>query len=192
MEKLSLTFSNKFIFVISITTIIFIPSVSFAYAISCSVDCEPPTIWKTIYGSQLNGGLTINNQTYTIEKWRQEIPTTTVKIGEPIEIVLRMYENYGYRAITHVALYFDEDKITSIIWTKNFKGNTTVTITDPNEIIEAGNVLIIYENDFIVKYNFTVTFEKPIDTTTMVVRYWDEFVNSNTNYFLDALAIKEQ
>jgi hypothetical protein len=143
-----------------------------------------------MYGSQLYRGFTIQNQTYTIEKWKQEIPTTTVNVGESLQVLLRMYENYGYRAITHVALYFDEDKTTSIIWHKNFKGNTTITIIDPNEIIDSGDVSIIYENDFIVKYNFDVIFDKPVEQTTMVAVYWDEFVNSNSNYFIDALTVR--
>ena len=188
--------SRNFKFVLTaIVLILFsislISFVSASFRDSCSMDCEPPTIWKTIYGAQLYRGFTIDNQTYTIEKWRQEIPTTTVKVGEPLEIILRMYENYGYRAIKHVALYFDEEKTTSIIWDKKFNSNATITIIDPNEIIESGDVSIIYENDFIVKYNFAVTFEKPVETTTMVAQYWDEFVNSNTNYLLDALKVSE-
>jgi len=178
---------------ILIILVLFSTTTSFAYArfmSNCSFDCEPPTIWKTIYGTQISGGFTIDNQTYTIKNLKQEIPTTTIDVNKPLEVKLRMYENYGYRAITHVALYFDEDKTTSIIWDKNFKGNTTITIIDPNEIIHSGNVSIIYENDFFVKYKFNVTFDKPVETTTLVAVYWDEFVNSNTNYFIDALRVK--
>lgn len=97
-------------------------SLTYAYAshgFSCSIDCEPPTIWKTIHGSQLKNGLTINNKNYTIEKWRQDIPTTNATVGQPIAILLRMYENYGYRAITHVSIYFDENKTTSVTWEQN-------------------------------------------------------------------------
>lgn len=65
----------------------------------------------------------------------------------------------------------------------------TVIIKDPKTIIQKVGTSLIYENDFIVTYNFTVTFDKPVKKTTMMAIYWDEFVNSNTNYFVDALRV---
>lgn len=186
-------------------TLLFTPSAVYAHAGhnhgggGCA-DCSPPTLGVDAAGKrQVSGGLTINGQTFDVEKFKQDLDSQTLKIGEPVEITLKIYDNRGYSELKHVELNLGhEEKFLSgvmvphhsvtIEWSKTFDGKTTTTIFDKQKLVKDVSVQVIDNSPIIgVKFNFT-PMEK-FNVSTIVTKIWDQKRNDNTNYFHNVLNI---
>jgi hypothetical protein len=206
---------NKKIFFISIFFLLLIPFSVNASADhgsgssggGCSGDCAPPTLGSDNSGKDfVKKGLTINNNSFDVADYKQDIANQVVNTGEPIEVTLKIYENAGPQYLTHVGLLMGlEEKTVSgvkvhshevqIIWEQTLDGNTTVDVIDPNKLVSDVSVEKELVRDAFGTENgltqlvFGFTPTKPYDTSTILIETWDYERNSWTNYFYNGLTI---
>ena len=189
-------------------SILLIPSVGLSFAShghnegggGCSGDCTPPTLGVDSSGIVfVEGGFTINGKTYDVRHFEQTIPTQTVKIGEPVEITLKIFENSGPQYLKHVELVLGNEHVfdsyvwrqmptADIIWQQTFDGIESIEITDTENLITDVNVEAEIDETFtILKFQFTPT--TTFDTSHMMVKMWDQNRSYWLNNFYNALEI---
>jgi len=165
----------------------------------CSV-CNPPTLGIDGSGKRLvSGGLSINENIFDVELFKQEINSQIVKTGEPVEITLKMYDTSGYDEIKHVEINLGrydvsisgmlvEQHPVTIEWNKEFDGKTTEMVMDKDELIKDVSIQVL-DNSPIVGIKFIFTPVEEFDASTIVTKIWDMKRNFNVNYFYNALEI---
>lgn len=174
----------------------------------CSGDCSPPTLGIDNSGQDyVEKGFAINDYAYDVADFKQDIPNQIVKTGDPIEVTLKIYENYGTQYLSHVGLLMGlEEKTISgvkvhvhevqIIWEQTLDGKTSIDVIDPNKLVSDVTV----ENELardafgnkegVNQLVFKFTPTAPYDTSAILVEMWDYERNSWTNYFYNALTIE--
>ncbi len=165
----------------------------------CS-NCTPPTLGVDAAGKrQVTGGLTINGHTFDVEMFKQDLDSQILKVGEPAEIILKIYDSSGYSELKHVELSLGHaEKFLSgvmvphnpvtIEWSKTFDGKTSIVTLDKQKLVKDVSVQVLDNNPIIgIKFNFTPLQE--FDASTIVTKIWDEKRNANSNYFHNALDI---
>lgn len=165
----------------------------------CS-SCTPPTLGVDSSGKRLvSGGISINEQVYDVEFFKQDLETHTIKVGIPVEITLKIFDEGGYNSLKHVelGLGYDEKFISgvmvpynhvSIEWDKTFDGKTDIKYNDPHDLLRDISVDVVDNSPVTgVKFKFTPT--TVFDSNTIVTKIWDTKRNSNTNYFHNAFEI---
>ena len=175
----------------------------------CSGDCAPPTLGQDNSGRYyVKEGFSINGKAFEVAHFKQEIPTQTIFAGEPVEIILKIYENSGSQYLSHVGLLLGlEEKTISgvrvsshhsqIIWEQNFEGIISIDVKDPNNLISDVDVKneLIRDNfgndEGVNQLSFIFTPTKPFDTSTILVHNWDYKRNPWTNLFYNSLIIEE-
>lgn len=191
--------------IICAVALLFTPSTVYAHAGhnhgggGCS-DCNPPTLGIDAAGKrQVAGGLTINGHTFDVEMFKQDLDSQILKVGEPAEITLKIYDNRGYGELKHVELSLGhEEKFLSgvmvshhpvtIEWSKTFDGKTSIVTLDKQKLVKDVSVEVLDNSPIIgVKFNFTPIQE--FDASTIVTKIWDDRRNDNSNYFHNALNI---
>ena len=190
-------------------SILLIPSIGLSFAEhghdeggsgGCSGDCTPPTLGVDSSGKVfVENGFTINGKTYDVGHFEQTIPTQTVKTGEPVEIILKIFENSGPQYLKHVELVLGNEHVfdsyvwrqmptANIIWQQTFDGIESIEINDPENLITDVNVEAEIDGTFtILKFQFTPT--TTFDTSHMMVKTWDQNRSYWLNNFYDALEI---
>lgn len=175
----------------------------------CSGDCAPPTLGEDNSGKDfVEKGFSINNKSFDVADFKQDISNQIVKTGEPVEITLKIYENSGTQYLAHVGLLMGlEEKMVSgvkvnshevqIIWKQTLDGNTSIEVIDPNQLVTDVSV----ENELardafgnkegLNQLVFTFTPTKPYDTNVILVEMWDYERNSWTNSFYNGLTIEQ-
>jgi len=167
----------------------------------CGGDCTPPTLGQDSSGKvHVTGGFTINGQTFDVESFKQTITTQTIRENEPVEIILKVFENGGPQNLKHVGIVIGNEYIfdsyvwrhlpnAEISWEREFDGvqsiqleNTENLITDVN--VEAKTVGTITT----LKFQFTPTMT--FDTSHIMVKMWDQNRSYWVNNFHDALEIQ--
>ena len=165
----------------------------------CS-SCTPPTLGVDKSGKRLvTGGLTILDQSHDVELFKQDLLTQILKVNEPAEITLKIFDDAGYDALKHVELSLGaEEKLSSgvwvpynhvtIEWDKTFDGITTVSEYDKHALVKDVAVQVV-DNSPIIGVKFTFTPTQEFNANTILVKIWDQRRNANMNYFHDALKI---
>jgi hypothetical protein len=175
----------------------------------CSGDCAPPTLGQDNSGRDyVKEGFSINGNSFEVTHFKQEIQTQTIKTGESVEIVLKIYENSGTQYLSHVGLLLGlEEKTLSgvkvnshqsqIIWEQDLDGTISTDVIDTNNLIsnvDVKNELIrdaFGNDDGLNQISFKFTPTKPFDTNTILVEMWDYERNSWTNSFHNSLIIEK-
>ena len=111
-----------------------------------------------------------------LPEYSQTSPTTTLKIGEPSQIAVRLFDYNGPDAIEHVGLFLNnhgveyetEDSDTYILYDKG----EDFTVVDPNGILSNVNVTPRVEGDMLWML-FDMTFEKDMDASNINVNAWN-------------------
>lgn len=193
--------------ILCITTLLLTPSLVYAHAghshsnggSGCS-DCTPPTLGLDEEGKrQVSGGITINDQTYDVGLFKQELETQTLQIGESVEITLKIYNDGGFNSLKHVELSLgQEDKFISgvivpqhpvtIEWNQTFDGKTSIIHHNKQNFVKDIGIEVV-DNSPIIGIKFRFTPMQEFDANTLVTKMWDMKRNSNTNYFHNALDI---
>jgi len=175
----------------------------------CSGDCAPPTLGQDNSGRDyVKEGFTINGKSVEVTHFKQEIQTQTIKTGESVEIILKIYENSGTQYLSHVGLLLGlEEKTLSgvkvnshqsqIIWEQDLDGTISTDVIDTNNLIsnvDVKNELIrdaFGNDDGLNQISFKFTPTKLFDTNTILVEMWDYERNSWTNSFYNSLIIEK-
>jgi len=112
----------------------------------------------------------------SLPEYSQTSPTTTLKVGEPSQIAVRLFDYNGPDAVEHVGLYLNlhgiyyetEDSDTYILYDKG----EDFTVVDPHGLLSNVNVTPRVENE-ILWILFDMTFEENMDTSNINVNAWN-------------------
>ena len=134
--------------------------------------------------------LSINGNGYLLTQYANTIETYHGKTGEPVSFKMTLTDATG---IEHIALYTNlrgdhreiQDSDTYLIYNQD----KPLEITDPNAFFTNVNLA---ESEYNGKYiaEFNMTFAKPMDTSDVIVRTWDELGNSGDIKMFDAIKIE--
>ena len=166
----------------------------------CSGDCVPPTLGVDTYGKVLvEGGFAINGNSYDVEQFEQTIPTQTIKVNEPVELTLKLFENNGPEYIEYVELVLGNEHVfdsyvwrempnAEIAWQNTFDGIQSFEVTDVEGLITDVNVEAEIEEELLIlKFQFTPT--TIFDPSHLKVKMWDQNKSYWLNNFYDSLNI---
>ena len=112
----------------------------------------------------------------SLPEYSQTSPTTTLIIGEPSQIAVRIFDYNGPDAVQHVGLYLNlhgieyetESSGTYILYDKG----EDFTLVDPNGLLSNVNVTPRIEGDLLWML-FDMTFEDSMDTSNINVNAWN-------------------
>ena len=134
--------------------------------------------------------VSINGNGYLLTQFANTIETYTGKTGEPVSFKMTLFDATG---VEHIALYTNlrggarevHDSDTFIIYNED----KPLEITDPHGFFSNVNFT---ESEYNGKYlaEFNMTFAKPMDTSDVIIRTWDEYLNSGDNKIFDAIKIE--
>ena len=134
--------------------------------------------------------VSINGNGYLLTQYANTIQTYTGKTGEPVSFKMTLFDATG---VEHIALYTNlrgdakevQDSDTFIIYNEE----EPLQIIDPHGFFSNVNFT---ESEYNGKYiaNFAMTFAKPMDTSDVIIRTWDELRNSGDIKVFDAIKIE--
>ena len=165
----------------------------------CSGDCTSPTLGLDEQGTSfVDEGLTINSESFDVEQYSQTIPTQIFKTNEKNIISLKIYENTSPEYLSHVEIHFNphdkvvggvsiEEPIVSIVW-DDTGGEVIQGVYGNEEMITDISIEQEIENSLAI-VTFEFEFTQPLDTSTLMVKIWDEERNPSKNYFYDAIKV---
>ena len=169
----------------------------------CSGDCEEPTLGVNSIGTRLvDNGFTYNGKSIDVERYFTPYPLVTVQTGKQNVAEFKIYENGGPDKISHFELAFGLANDQSIgmskaviNWDKSFDGTETVTLVDPENVLE--NIQITTLEDscseesqqkcLLVKIKHT--FRAPLDFNILGTNVWDIKRNAWQNYYNHGIEI---
>ena len=163
----------------------------------CNGDCTEPTLGVLSDGRRIvENGFSYNGKSVDVEYYFTPYPLVTVKVGKQNVAQFKIYENQGVDNIRHFELAFGLAQGESIgmskaviNWDKTFDGIETVTIDDPENVLDKVKVTTSegYCSDemqtkcLIVKV--VHTFRAPLDFDILGTNVWDTKRNAWNNYF---------
>ncbi|MEX2192308.1 MAG: hypothetical protein WD717_02855 [Nitrosarchaeum sp.] len=169
----------------------------------CSGDCIEPTLGVDSRGRQIvDNGFTYNGNSVNVERYFTPYPLVTVQTGKQNVAEFKIYENSGSDKISHFELAFGLAKGESIgmskaviNWDKSFDGIETVTLNDPENVLEdiavttsEGNCSEeLQQKCLIVKV--VHTFRAPLDFNILGTNVWDAKRNAWQNYYNHGIEI---
>ncbi|MCH7758270.1 MAG: hypothetical protein IIA19_07360, partial [Thaumarchaeota archaeon] len=171
----------------------------------CEADCTPPTLGVDKDGRRLvENGFTYNENSMNVELFYTPYPLITVDVGIENTAVFKIYENNGPEDIRHFEFAFGlfEGQYISqsqavIIWDKSWDGQETVTLEDPDNVLENVRVLSSIgkctmesnKEDCLVLTIFH-TFREPLEFDMVGSNVWDEKRNGWQNYYNHGIHIE--
>lgn len=163
----------------------------------CNGDCEEPTLGVDNDGRRIvDNGFTYNGNPIDVERYFTPYPLVTVDVGKQNVAEFKIYENLGPDKISHFELAFGLASGESIgmskaviNWDKTFDGIETVTLDDPENVLDKISVTTSegYCSDesqtkcLIVKV--VHTFRAPLDFNILGTNVWDAEHNAWQNYY---------
>jgi hypothetical protein len=153
-------------------------------------NADPFTPIASLDDPSIDYPVSINGKGYLLTQFANTIQTYTGKTGEPTSFKMNLSDATG---IQHIGLYTNlrgdhrevQDSDTYLIYDE---GNQ-LEITDPRGYFSNVNFT---ESEYNGKYiaEFNMTFAKPMDTSDIIIRSWDERLNSGDTKIFDALKIE--
>ena len=169
----------------------------------CSGDCEEPTLGLNDDGRRLvDGGFTYNGKSIDVERFFTPYPLVTVQTGKENTAEFKIFDNGGPNNIRHFELAFGLAKGESIgtskvviNWDKSFDGIETVTLDDPENVLE--NIQVITSEGFCsddqsqkcLIIQVVHTFRAPLDFNILGTNVWDTRRNAWQNYYNHGIEI---
>ncbi len=163
----------------------------------CNGDCTEPTLGVLSDGRRIvDNGFSYNGKSVDVEYYFTPYPLVTVQVGKQNVAEFKIYENLGIDNIRHFELAFGLANGESIgmskaviNWDKTFDGIETVTIVDPENVLDKVKVTTSegYCSDemqtkcLIVKV--VHTFRAPLDFNILGTNVWDAKRNAWQNYY---------
>jgi len=134
--------------------------------------------------------LSINGNGYLLTQYANTIQTYKGMTGDPISFKMTLFDSTG---VEHIGLYTNlrgdhreiSDSDTFVIYHED----KPLEITDPNGFFSNVNFT---ESEYNGKYiaEFNMTFARPMDTSDIIIRTWDELLNSGDIKVFDAIKIE--
>ena len=149
-----------------------------------------------------HGGFAIDDQAYTLIQKYTTIDTSEVKTGEPVTITLSVANSTGAPRVTSAIVYMDVygspnnyKQSSSISYSPserdkiniNDKGDLWTSVDVDSEIVSHP----INETVYRMNYTFTMIFDKPMDTSHIVLETTNHYGIPEVLYVIDALKVVE-
>ena len=169
----------------------------------CSGDCIEPTLGVNNEGKRLvDGGFTYNGNPIDVELFFTPYPLVTVQTGKENTAEFKIYDNYGPDNISHFELAFGLARGESIgtskvviNWDKSFDGIETVTLDDPENVLENIKVITFEgscsdgQSQKCLVIQVVHTFRAPLDFNILGTNVWDMRRNAWQNYYNHGIEI---
>jgi len=139
--------------------------------------------------------LSINENGFALGQYSNTVKTTSLKTGEPVSLTTLFYEQ---TAIQHVSMYLNLRDITSGDLAKSdtqilYNKDKPLQIIDPNGYFDKVNVIITEDEDTIKKFaTFEIVFAKSMEKSDIVLRAWDDRLQSRDTIILDAIQVFDE
>ena len=154
------------------------------------LNADPFTAITPLDDPSIDYPVSINNNGYLLTQFANTIQTYTGKTGEPLSFKMTLFDATG---VEHIGFYTNlrgdarevQDSDTFIIYNED----RPLEITDPHGFFSSVNFT---ESEYNGKYiaNFNMTFAKPMDTSDIIIRTWDEHLNSGDIKIFNAIKIE--
>ncbi len=159
--------------------------------------CTPPVLGTDRHGNSLvSDGFTYNGVPTHVEYYFTPYPLITVNVGEPNNATFKIFDDVGPDSISHFEFAFGlkQGQIISqsqavIEWDRNFLGEETVSITDPENALS--DVVVNVTEDLCDNANtlrclvisIDHTFRESLPFDIVATNVWDDKRNSSQNYY---------
>jgi len=157
--------------------------------LSTILEADPFTPIMSLNDPSIDYPLSINDNGFILSQFANTIDTQTTKTGELSQLKIILSDPSG---IGHLALYTNvpgsDGEIhfsdTYVIYNKG----KPIEITDPHHLFYDVKLTESKEG---MKYEFlyNITFAKPMDTSDIIIRAWDEKRNSADTKIFDAIKV---
>ncbi|MGQ0796204.1 MAG: hypothetical protein ACT4N5_08505, partial [Nitrosopumilaceae archaeon] len=134
--------------------------------------------------------LSINGNGYLLTQYANTIETYQGKTGEPISFKMTLFDSTG---VEHIGLYTnlrdDKREISDSDTFVIYHEGRPLEVTDHNGFFSNVNFT---ESEYNGKYiaEFNMTFARPMDTSDVIIRTWDERLNSGDIKIFDAIKVE--
>ena len=170
----------------------------------CTGDCFAPTLGVDNEGNRLvTDGFTYNGNPINVELFFTPYPLITVDVGKKNTAEFKIYENYGPDNIRHFELAFGlgtgqfvSASKAVIVWDKTFDGIETVTVEDPDNVLQdvsvrtsTGKCADDSASECLL-VTIDHTFRAPLDFNIVGTNVWDTKRNSFQNYYNHGVEIQ--
>jgi len=153
-------------------------------------NADPFTVITPLDDPSIDYPISINDNGYLLTQFANTIETYQGKTGEPVSFKMTLTDATG---VEHIGLYTNlrgdareiEDSDTFVIYNED----KPLEITDPHGLFSNVNFT---ESEYNGKYiaDFNMTFAKPMETSDVIIRTWDELKNSGDIKVFDAIKIE--
>ena len=159
--------------------------------------CAPPVLGIDRHGNNfVSNGFTYNGFPTDVQYFFTPYPLITVEVGEPNNAKFKIYDDVGPDYISHFEFAFGlkQGQIISqtpvaIEWDRNFLGEETVSILDPDNVLS--DVAVVVTEDICDKGNILRclvisidhTFRESLQFDIVATNVWDDRRNSSQNYY---------
>ena len=153
-------------------------------------NANPFTVITPLDVPSIDYPVSINGNGYLLTQYANTIQTYTGKTGEPVSFKMTLFDATG---VEHIALYTNlrgdareiQDSDTYVVYNED----KPLEITDPQGFFSNVNFT---ESEYNGKYiaDFDLTFAKPMDTSDVIIRTWDEYRNSGDIKIFYAIKIE--
>ena len=149
-----------------------------------------------------HGGFAINDQTYTLIQKYTTINTNEVKTGEPVTITLSVANASGAPRVTSTIIYMDlygspnnYKQSSSISYSPSVRDKININdIGDLWTSVDVDSEIIshpIHQTAYRMNYTFTMIFDKPMDTSHIVLETTNHYGIPEVLYVTGALKVVE-
>lgn len=162
-------------------------------------DCTPPTIGITESGARkVSNGFSYNSLAADVGRFFTPYERITVQVGEENTARIKVYDDNGPDGVSHVSLAFGlrsgqviSESTAAIAWDRSHDGSTSVTITDPNNVLDSETVQVdsaevscsAASSEMCLQISIRHTFRAPPEFDMVGVDVWDADRNAWQNYF---------
>lgn len=154
------------------------------------LNADPFTTIMALDDPSIDYPISINGNGYLLTQFANTIQTYTGKTGEPVSFKMTLFDATG---VEHIALYTnlrgDQREVQDSDTFITYNEDKPLEITDPHGFFSNVNFT---ESEYNGKYiaNFNMTFAKPMETSDVIIRTWDELKNSGDIKVFDAIKIE--
>ena len=153
-------------------------------------NADPFTPIMPLDDSSIDYPILINENGYLLTQYANTIQTYQGKTGEPVSFKMNLSDATG---VEHIGFYTnlrgDAREVQDSDTYFTYNEGKPLEIADPHGFFSNVNFI---ESEYNGKYlaEFNMTFAKPMDTSDVIIRAWDELRNSGDIKIFDAIKIE--
>lgn len=142
--------------------------------------------------AKFTDGLKINGKPFDISRHSQTIQTQILPIDYSSNVSLKIYHVGSPKSLLHLVIYLNlkgnhTHPIYSDTWI-DFSKTGSVAVHDPHKIFQSITGKASYDTQFMY-INFLIIPQKPLDTSHIIIRTWDNSKIMTESDILNAIKI---